>query len=183
MTPAEYIQLKAFARQDGALLSLLWVCSFGCYVAGVTQPLLGLLSVVLALLTPFFAAFRLRHFRDVGREGIISMKRGWGFVVLTFFYAGLLLAVAQYAYFTFLDHGFLFDSMERMLLSHEAEQMLEQYGMTESISASLSQMRAMRPIDIALNLFTTNIMVGMVLALPIAAVTQRRVKTGTNGKQ
>lgn len=177
MTPAEYIQLKAFARQDGALLALWWIASFGCYVAGLLQPVLGMLAVLMALSTPIVAALRLRHFRDVGRDGIISMGRGWGFVVLIFFYAGLLLAVAQYAYFSFMDHGFMFDAMDRMLHTPEAGQMLQQYGMAESVDESISQMRAMRPIDIALNMLTTNILVGMVVALPIAAVMQRQLKT------
>ena len=41
MTPIEYVQLRAFARQDGALLSLLWIGSFACYIQGLTYPSLG----------------------------------------------------------------------------------------------------------------------------------------------
>ncbi len=173
MTPAEYIQLKAFARQDGALMALLWIGSFGCYIAGLGHPIYGMIAVMLAVATPFFAARRLRHFRDFGLEGIISMRRGWAFVVLIFFYASLLLAIAQYAYFAFLDHGFLMDTIEKMLHSPEAEQMLKQAGMKESIEENLAQLQAMRPIDIALNVLTTNILIGMVLGLPIAASMRR----------
>ena len=173
MTPAEYIQLKAFARQDGALMALLWIGSFGCYIAGLGHPIYGMIAVMLAVATPFFAARRLRHFRDFGLEGIISMRRGWAFVVLIFFYASLLLAIAQYAYFAFLDHGFLMDTIEKMLHSPETEQMLKQAGMKESIEENLAQLQAMRPIDIALNVLTTNILIGMVLGLPIAASMRR----------
>ena len=38
MTPAEYIQLKAFARQDGALLALLLVVVFLLYIIGLSNP-------------------------------------------------------------------------------------------------------------------------------------------------
>ena len=49
MTPAEYIQLKAFARQDGALMALLWIGSFGCYIAGLGHPIYGMIAVMLAV--------------------------------------------------------------------------------------------------------------------------------------
>ena len=144
-------------------MALLWIGSFGCYIAGLGHPIYGMIAVMLAVATPFFAARRLRHFRDFGLEGIISMRRGWG----------LLLAIAQYAYFAFLDHGFLMDTIEKMLHSPETEQMLKQAGMKESIEENLAQLQAMRPIDIALNVLTTNILIGMVLGLPIAASMRR----------
>ena len=37
MTAEEYIQLKAFARIDGALLSVMWIASFALYVIGMTK--------------------------------------------------------------------------------------------------------------------------------------------------
>ena len=174
ITPQEYMQLKAFARQDGAMMALLWTASFGCYVAGLLQPLLGLLAIMLALATPFFVAWRLRRFRDVGLNGVISMRRGWGFVVLCFFYAGVLLALVQYAYFAFLDHGFMIGTIDSMLHTPETRQMLTQLGMNENVSESLGQLRQMRPIDIALNVLTTNVLVGMVVALPVAAVMEKK---------
>ena len=84
-----------------------------------------------------------------------------------------MLAIAQYAYFAFLDHGFLMDTIEKMLHSPETEQMLKQAGMKESVEENLAQLQAMRPIDIALNVLTTNILIGMVLGLPIAASMRR----------
>ena len=107
MTPQEYVQLKAFARQDGALLSLLWIGALVCYIQGLTNPLLGMAALVLIVISPFYAANRLRHFRDYAREGVISFGRGYAYTVLTFFYAGLLLALALYVYFAFIDKGYL----------------------------------------------------------------------------
>ena len=95
MTPAEYIQLKAFARVDGALLAVLWVASFACYVAGIANPVYSMMAMMLMVATPFFVAFRLGKFRDKGLNGIISLPRGWGYSVYVFFYAAILMAVAQ----------------------------------------------------------------------------------------
>lgn len=178
MTPPEYIQLKAFARQDGALLSLLWTGSFCCYILGLGSPFYSMLAIALMVATPFFVMRRLRYFRDYGREGIISLMRGWAFVILMFFYAGLLFAVVQYAYFAFLDNGFLLETFTRMTSTPEAEQAIRQFGMGEQLSESLRQLGQMRPIDLSLNMLTTNIMLGIVLGLPIAAI----MKKGENRK-
>ncbi|MBR1933305.1 MAG: DUF4199 domain-containing protein [Prevotella sp.] len=177
MTPAEYVQLKAFARIDGLFLALLWLASFACYIVGLSSPLWAMGALLLAFVTPFFVAQRLRLFRDVAREGAISFRRGWGYVVLVFFYAGVLFAMAQYAYFAYMDQGYLLHSLQSMMESPEAREMMTQSGMQDAMKDSLSQLQAMRPIDLALNILTTNIMAGILLGLPIAAVVKQGVKT------
>lgn len=178
MTPAEYVQLKAFARQDGALLALLWVGSFVSYILGLSSPLLSMLSILLMVLTPFFVYRRVQNFRDCGRDGILSFARGWAFVVFVFFYAGLLFAIVQYAYFAFIDKGYLMESMIKMLSTPEAKEMIAQSGMTDTMSESVHEIQTMRPIDLSLNVLTTNILIGMLLGLPIAAVAKRGVTPG-----
>ena len=176
MTPQEYVQLKAFARQDGALLSLLWIGALVCYVQGLTNPLLGMAAVVLVIMSPFYAANRLRHFRDYAREGIISFMRGYAYTVLIFFYAGLLLAAALYIYFAFIDNGYLLGKFTEMTNSEEGRQVMKMYGLAEQMKEGLKQLASMRPIDYALNMLTINIMSGFFLGLPIAALMKRELK-------
>ncbi|MBQ3699607.1 MAG: DUF4199 domain-containing protein [Prevotella sp.] len=176
MTPQEYVQLKAFARQDGALLSLLWIGALVCYVQGLTNPLLGMAAVVLVIISPFYAANRLRHFRDYAREGIISFMRGYAYTVMIFFYAGLLLAAALYIYFAFIDNGYLLGKFTEITNSEEGRQVMKMYGMAEQMKEGLKQLASMRPIDYALNMLTINIMSGFFLGLPIAALMQRQVR-------
>lgn len=173
MSPAEYIQLKAFARYDGLALAALWVASFACYIIGLSSPLWTLVGMVLAVVSPFFVARRLRFFRDIAREGSISFMRGWVFVVFVFFYASLLFALAQYAYFAFLDKGYLLETINSLFENEQTRQMIDQNGMGSMLRDSLTEIRQMRPIDIALNMLTSNIMVGMLLGLPIAAMMKR----------
>ena len=148
MTPQEYVQLKAFARQDGALLSLLWIGALVCYIQGLTNPLLGMAALVLIVISPFYAANRLRHFRDYAREGVISFGRGYAYTVLTFFYAGLLLALALYVYFAFIDKGYLLGHFTSVVSSEEGRQVLKMYGMAEQqVKDGLQELAQMRPID------------------------------------
>ena len=176
MTAPEYSQLKAYARQDGFFLSLLWIASFILYIMGITNDMLGLAALMLAVMTPFFVAGRLRKFRDEGRDGVISFRRSYAYTVLVFFYGAVLLAVAQFVYFAYLDNGYLVSAFSKIISSTEGRAVLQQYGMTEVMDQSLSELAAIRPIDFALNILTVNMMVGFFLAIPIGLVTFRTVK-------
>lgn len=175
MTALEYKQLKAFARVDGALLSLLMIGCFACYVIGLTSPLYGFLSLIAIVTMPFFAGIRLKRFRDTGLEGNISFLRGWAYVCLMFFYGGLLFALAQYTYMAYMDHGYMLMVITEMLSTPEYVKMITQIGMADQVNESLHQLQAMRPIDFALNMLTTIIMAGFMLGLPIAALVKRSV--------
>ena len=156
------------------MLSLLWIGALLCYVWGLTNPTMGLLAMLLAIASPFFAASRLRHFRDYAREGIISFRRGYAFTVMTFFYAGLLMAVAVFVYFAYIDKGYLMMKYSEMIHSEELQQTLDMYGMRGQMEQGLRELNNMRPIDFALNMLTINIMTGFLLGLPIAALAQRK---------
>lgn len=180
ITPAEYIQLKAFARQDGAFLALLWIVTFLLYIIGVSNQLLGLAAIMLMCYTPFFVGERLTKFRDYGRGGTISFRRGYAYTVLVFFYGGILFAIAQYLYFAFMDNGFLLGQFSKLIMSDEGQQLLEQYGMKEMANESLHEMSNTRPIDSALNMLTINISLGFILGLPISLIKQRSKKVNSD---
>lgn len=179
MTPAEYIQLKAFCRQEGALLALLWTASFAFYVAGLTQPTLGLVALLLALATPFFVSRRVGKFRDGCLDGILSFRRGWAFVIFTFINASLLFALVQLVYFTYMDHGQFVSQLKEIFAMPENEQMMKGMGMADSLNETLRMMAEMRPIDLVLNILFSNVVIGLVAGLPIAAVTKREVSSTT----
>ncbi|MBO4895171.1 MAG: DUF4199 domain-containing protein [Prevotella sp.] len=174
MTAPEYIQLKAYARQDGFFLALLWIACFAGYIIGLTSQFMALASMLLVITTPFFVASRLKKFRDEGREGVISFGRGYAYTIFVFFYGAVLLAVAQYLYFAYMDNGYLVNSFAKMMTSEEGRTMLEQYGMTKVVDDSLAEMAATRPIDYALNILTINISLGFILGVPIGLIMQRK---------
>jgi hypothetical protein len=177
MTALEYIQLKAYARQDGFFLALLWIASFTFYIMGLTNQMLGMAAIMLAVATPFFVAGRLRRFRDEGREGVISFRRGYAYTILVFFYGAVLLAVAQFLYFAYLDNGYLMTSFSKIVSSSEGQALLKEYGMTKVMNDSLTEMASVRPIDYALNILTVNIMIGFVLGVPIGLAMNKSTKT------
>ena len=173
MTPQEYIQLKAFARQDGVLLASLWTGSLLCYILGMTYPLLGIAALILIAASPFFAAQRLRHYRDYGREGVISFSRSYAYTVLLFFYGGVLFAIAVYVYFAFLDKGFFLSKLIETFSSPEGREAIKAYGIEGQLDENIKFLSELRPIDMALNMLTINIIMGFFLGVPIAAIMQK----------
>ena len=84
MTKIEsFMQVKAFARQDGMLMALLWTASFACY----TLLKAGAIADLLTISTPIFLAWRMSKFRDYALGGSISFRRGLLHGIYTFFYA------------------------------------------------------------------------------------------------
>ena len=115
MTPQEYTQLKAFARIDGALLSAIWIASFAAYITGLGNSLLMMIGMAMAVGSLIFAAGRTRRFRDKALNGTISFGRAYVYVILMFFYAAILFAVAQFVYFQFIDNGYLIGKIIEMM--------------------------------------------------------------------
>ena len=180
MTPEEYQQLKAFARVDGAYLGVVWIASFALYIGGLTSPLMGLAGALLAVLSPVFAAVRLAKFRNNARNGIISFRRAAAYYILMFLYASLLMALAQYVYFAYIDGGHLVSAYTALTDTPEAAAMLEAYGMSkQQMQQAISEMAQTDPIYIVLNILSMNVTCGIVLSLPVAAILKRKALPGS----
>lgn len=174
MTSQEYVQLRAFARVDGAYLGMLWIMCFACYIIGMNHPWISTIGSVATMLSPFYAARRLRIFRDEIRDGEISFLRSMAYYMLMFFYASTLFAMAQYAYFAFLDNGFILRQYTSILSTSEAQTMLKAYGVSfKQAMDSINELAQTSPIMIALNIMTMNITIGILLSLPVAAVIKK----------
>lgn len=177
-TREEYEQLKAFARIDGALVGGLWILSFACFVGEFHNPMFGMLSLLAGIGSIIFAAIRLRLFRNNVLDGRISFRRAFGYSLLTFAYASLLMAAAQYIYFQFIDHGFLISRYTEMVSTEEFKSMMGIYGIRqEDMNAAMETLSSLRPIDIALQFLTTDIILGVIVSLPIAAIIKSNKRT------
>lgn len=174
MTQEDYTQLKAYARIDGALVALMWAVSFGLYIAGIARPSLMMGACLVGVASPFYAARRLKRFRDQVREGSISFGRAYLYAALIFGYAALLLAVVQLVYFQFLDKGYFASQVMAVADNTDTIAALKAAGMEQAFKEAVQAIVTIKPIDYALNYLVSNIFIGLALALPIAAVTRRR---------
>lgn len=176
-TREEYEQIKAFARIDGAIMGVMWIISFACFIAQFYMPLLNMAALIFGVASIIISAIRLRNFRDNILDGVISYWRAYGYSLLTYFYAALLLAAAQYIYFQFIDHGFLLNQYTAMTSSPEFKSMMTLYGIkADEMKLTMDTIATLRPIDIALQFLTTNLFLGIVISWPMAALIKSKYK-------
>ncbi len=161
-------QLKAFARQDGAILALVWIVAF-LFTMQLSQSMVGNL---LTLSTPFVVAWRLRAFRNNALDGEISYRRALAYSWYTFVYASLIFALAQYLYIRFYDSESLITMMRDSI--HAFGAAYQQMGMNEAqMQESVKLFGTLQPIELVFLFFTQNIFIGLFLSLIIAAFGMR----------
>lgn len=167
-------QTRAFARQDGAILGLVWIAGFACTMLATTpsRAFLGLIGNLLTISTPFVVAKRLKIFRDYALEGQISFRRGLFYSFQTFFNATLLLTIVQYLWFRYMDLGNFM-----MMLQASYQSMAQAYQLTaEQAKTLLDAISMMKPIAWASMFMTTDLIVGAILSPIIAAIMARNTK-------
>ena len=95
-------------------------------------------------------------------------------------YASLLMALAQYVYFAYIDGGHLVSAYSALASTPEAASMLEAYGMgKQQMQQAISEMAQTDPIYIVLNILSMNVTCGIVLSLPAAAIIKRKALPGS----
>lgn len=173
----EYIQLRAFARQDGLWIGLLWIATLGCFVGSIKEPALqtGFITGVIA--TPFVLYFRLRRFRDNVLDGSISYSRATAFCILTTTYASILMAGATLLYFYFLDNGMLINALRNNISMPELRESFRQTGLNpEELETEIEAIGGLRPIEFAFSIFFNGIVTSSFLSLILGLIGMRSKK-------
>lgn len=165
------IQVKAFARQDGVVLALLWIVSFAATVLAPTSSW----GSLLAMATPFVVGWLLTRFRNDALSGVISFRRAFAFCCFTFFYASMIFAIAQYLYLRFFDNGMLIsalhDSMKAVDEVYRANDLS-----TGDLKTGMMLILQLSPIQLAFTFMMQNIFVGFLLSFPIALICKKTKK-------
>lgn len=172
MTIEEYKQLQLYSRYDGFYMSVLWIASFVSLMNALSYPPLGLLNELIILLTPFFAFYRLRKFRNEGLGGVISFRRALAYLAKLFLNASLIFGLAQWAYLKFIGGSQLYSLIAPVVKMPEYEQLIRQMGMTSD--EYLQQLSNVPPLSFAISCFVVNIFVCAAMSIILAALGNRR---------
>ena len=176
MASAEtYIRMRAFARVDGAKLGLFWIASFALFIGSFKHPVCGMLWMITMVATPFLVAFLTKHYSDKTPGGQISYRHAYAHSMMTVFYASLIMAIAQWAYLQYLDHGQLITNYTSILSDPQFSKSFERMGYSkDTLTKMIEQIRALRPIDIALQLMWSNMVAGLLMSLTTALYVSSR---------
>lgn len=180
--PNPFRQTNAFAMNYALLFGLYWIAGFICFVNSLQHTLLSLLFYFILASSPVIGYIMLRNFRDRVCNGIINFGRGYLFTMLLYFYAALLLALAVWIYFKYLDHGEFISNYINLLESPDIKAAFAQENV-QSISGGVSindlkrmleNLQTLSPIVYAANVLDINIFLGIILAIPTALIAASR---------
>ncbi len=178
----DLVQLKAYARQYGVALAMVWAASFLSIVFAPAS----VLGSLLALSTPIVVGWFLVRFRNGALDGHISFRRGYAFSCYTFFYASLLFAAVQFVYLRFFDHGafmaMLGESFKTMedVYRHEGAAAMQAVG---QMKQTISVVGQLSPLQLTFVVMMDNLFIGALLSLPIALACRRKTFMPTNGQK
>ena len=95
----------------GTYMGAYWILKFILLPLMFAIPFFQLLYVILTLAVPIIGYYYVKIYRDKVCGGAIQFSHAVLFTIFMYMFASLLVAVAHYIYFQFIDHGFIFNAL------------------------------------------------------------------------
>lgn len=172
------VSTRSYAMHFGAYMGIYWILKFILLPLSFTIPFLSFLFIGLTMGVPFLGYFYLKIFRDKVCGGYISFSHAMLFMMLVYFFAAMLVSVAHFIYFQYIDNGLIFNAIQSMskqvLILNEGH--AEYTQMEEMINEMIKSFNELTPSDITLANFSRNIYIGFLLAIPTALIGKRIAK-------
>lgn len=149
--------MQRYAMLFGTYMGGFWILKFILFPVGLSVPFLLFLFMGLTLCVPFMGYY-------------------WVFTVFMYMFAALLAAVAHYIYFRFIDHGYVINTCETMVDTLAQSNMPGMDSYIATYQEALETARLLSPIDITLQMISSNVFWGSILAFPTALFVMRRKK-------
>lgn len=160
----------------GTYMGAFWIVKFILFPLGMTTPFLSLLFIGLTLCVPFMGYYYAKLYRDRVCGGTIGFGQAWLFTVMMYLFASLLVSVAHYIYFHFIDQGFILNTCEAQLNLLAETAIPGMDGYISNYREALEIARGLNAIDITMQLISTNVMCCTFLAIPTALFVMRLKK-------
>ena len=168
-------QTNAFAMMDGLMFGLYWCFGFLCTVKGVGNSALASLGVMVIITAPVLGCYLAHRFeKQVRDDEPVSYGKAYLYSVLLYLYAAIILSVAAFIYFRWIDDGSFVTAFMAAYNAPDMQPALQQSGMQDFFNMAVKQsgfssleemLRSIGPADIAASLFNANFFLGLLLAL------------------
>ena len=167
------------AMMYGTAMGVFWILKFVLVPLIFTIPFTSLMFLGLTAAVPFLGYFFVRQYRNrYCLNGQIGFMQAWMFSLLMYTFAALLVSVAHYVFFRYIDGGSMLATYNCMLdelqnVTPEMNDLVTQYRQAVDLIAAMS------PIELTIQLVLNNIFYGMMLSLPTAFIVS--LKRGNQG--
>lgn len=157
----------------GTYMGVYWILKFILFPLGFTIPFLSFLYIGLTLGVPFIGYHYAKMYRNKICGGFISFAHACLFTLFMYMFASLLVSLVHYVYFRFIDHGFIMGQYAEMI-----QQVSTAFpGMEnekEILQNALDSIQTLSPIDITMQILSSDVFFGSILAVPTALFVMKR---------
>ena len=165
--------LQKYAMHFGTYMGAYWIFKFILFPLGFTIPFLSFLYLSLTLGVPFLGYHYAKTYRNKVCGGVISFAHACLFTLFMYMFASLLVAVAHYIYFQFIDHGFVLNEYSKLV--DEASKILQRTDEEkEFIRNVIDTARTLTPVDFTMQFLSWDVIVGSLLAIPTGLFVMKR---------
>ena len=161
-----YAQLRAWSRYDGIYLAIIWIASFAALALMPYINWMSMVSLALAVSTPFFVGYKIKRFHKGVLKGSLTFSMALIYALRMFFIAAFFFAIAQWAYLTYLDGGRLMGYFTMVLSAPENAEIMRKAGL--SVTDYTRAIQAVSPLEMASSYFIQNCLIGSMMSIVIA---------------
>lgn len=171
---------QKYAMTFGTYMGLYWIAKFILFPLAFNAPFLSLLYLLFTLAVPFLGYYYAKQYRDKYCEGTISFLHALIFTILLYLFASLLVSVAHYVYFQYIDHGYIADTYSQLWdrLMTTSPELVENKEIIEEMKQAA---RSLSPLDITIQCIGLDILWGCIFAFPTALAVMRK-ENSANGQ-
>ena len=183
------------AMNMGAVVGIYYIVKFCLFPLSLTSTMAAMLFLGLTLVVPYLVYMLTKRYRDQYLGGTVDFSHAYLFAALTMGFGSLLVAVAHYIYFAYIDGGAIMNAFSQSIeqlqemipllsapledsagatsadalpQSSEMEQSIHDY--ISMMQQTAKQLQAMSPIDITIGMLSNNFSWGIIVSLPIALI-------------
>lgn len=167
---------KQYAMYFGAYLGVYMILKFILLPLAFIIPFLSFLFLALTLGVPFIAYYYLKLYRNKVCGGYISFGRAYFFSIQIYFYAALVVAIAHFVYFQFIDQGFIIEHLQAQvdLLLERSEDLPDINLIRDNLQFSIDNFSSLSATDITFNNISFNIFFSLFISIPTALIVKRQ---------
>lgn len=157
----------------GTIFGIIMIFANIFYAIGLRWPPASHMFLLLLVASPFIAGYITIQFREKECNGHLSFSNAWFFLITMYICSAILTAIAQLIYFTFIDNGFLVETMQQLYTEALQLEGIDP-AFAEQLKAMSEMIASLTPRDIVINILTTNILVSPIITIIIALFVKKR---------
>ncbi len=170
--------LQKYAMHFGTYMGAYWILKFILLPLMFAIPFFQLLYVILTLSVPIIGYYYAKTYRDKVCGGVIQFSHAVLFTIFMYMFASLLVAVAHYIYFQFIDHGFIFNALADQAIERSPALQENKELMKDMFDAD--KINSLSAIDITMQILSLDVFFGSILAIPTGLMVMKKAKPGNN---